>query len=274
MENDLLSQKNQIDQDANQEKVAVLAFYSFVHIESPEILLPKILLLAKRKYVKGTVIIAHEGVNGSISGSRENVERVIEEIKSLIKPKEFSAKINYCENHPFSRVKVKIKPEIVSLKYDGLDVDRFRGQYICSEDWDEFISSEDVITIDTRNKYETKVGTFKNAIDPYTETFREFPEWVQQNMDNLTGKKIAMFCTGGIRCEKSTALLKQMGVQDVYHLKGGILQYLEDTQNKNNMWQGECFVFDDRGAVAPDLKPSEGFWVTQGLTAKRVSYSK
>lgn len=258
----------------NNDQVAILSFYSFTNIENTDILLPKILLITKKKYVRGTIIIAQEGFNGSISGSEENVKLVVDEIRKMTDAQDINIKINYSDIQPFSRIKVKIKNEIVSLKYGSLDVENLKGEYIETHDWDNFIQRDDVITIDTRNDYEVKVGTFKHAVDPKTKTFREFPEWTKANIDSLKNKKVAMFCTGGIRCEKSTALLKQMGIEEVYHLKGGILQYLEDTNNSNNMWQGECFVFDDRGAVSTDLKPSEGFWVGRGQTAKSVSYSK
>ena len=254
--------------------IAILSFYSFTNIEDTNILLPKILLITKKKYVYGTIIIAHEGFNGSISGSEENMNLVVEEIQKITNTRDINIKINYSDIQPFSRIKVKIKDEIIALKFGSLDVENLKGQYIETRDWDNFIQRDDVIMVDTRNDYEVKVGTFKQAIDPKTETFREFPEWTKNNLDKLKDKKVAMFCTGGIRCEKSTALLKQMGVDEVYHLKGGILQYLEDTKNSNEMWQGECFVFDDRGAVSTDLKPSDGFWVRQGQTAKGVSYSK
>lgn len=145
-----------------------------------------------------------------------------------------------------------------------IDIASLKGEYIEANDWDKFISQDNVVVIDTRNDYEVCIGTFKGAIDPKTETFKQFPKWVEQNKDLLVGKKIAMYCTGGIRCEKSTAYLKKLGFNDVYHLKGGILQYLEDTHNHSNLWQGECFVFDDRRAVESDLSPAEGHWLQRG----------
>jgi len=262
------------DINENQEPVAVLSFYSFTNIEDPESLLPKLLFLAKKKYIKGTIIVSHEGMNGSISGKEENLHFLIEEMKKMTGAHEISVKVNYCDQQPFSKVKVKIKPEIVSLKIGHLDVENLKGEYVEPKDWDNFIAREDVILVDTRNDYEVKVGTFKGAVDPKTETFRDFPEWVEKNKDLFENKKIAMCCTGGIRCEKSTAYMKSLGYNEVYHLKGGILQYLEDTHNANGVWNGECFVFDDRGAVRSDLSPSEGFWVRRGQTAKSVSQSK
>ncbi len=259
---------------SEENKIAVLSFYSFTNIEDPAILLPKILLVTKKKYVRGTVLVAREGFNGSISGLEENVKLVVEEIRKITGAKDINVKINYCDEQPFSRIKVKIKEEIVALKFGELDVENLKGDYIKTYDWDNFIKRSDVITIDTRNEYEVKVGTFEGAVDPKTTTFREFPKWAISHIDLLKDKKIAMYCTGGIRCEKSTALLRKLGVEKVYHLKGGILQYLEDTKNVNGTWQGECFVFDDRGAVSPSLSPSDGFWVEKGQTAKSVSYNK
>ena len=257
-----------------EEKVAVLSFYSFVTIQDTNILLPKILHIAKKKYVRGTVLIAHEGFNGTISGSLDNVKFLLKEIEKLTNAQDINIKINYCDSQPFSKIKVKIKKEIVSMKYrENFDIEALKGEYIETKDWDQFISRKDVITIDTRNDYEVKIGTFKDSINPQTETFRQLPEWTDENIDFLKGKKVAMFCTGGIRCEKSTALLKDKGIEEVYHLKGGILQYLEDTGNPNKMWQGECFVFDDRGAVSEDLSPAEQFRVQRGQTAKSMAKS-
>lgn len=255
-------------------KVAVLSFYSFVDIPDIATLQPQILLFAKRKYVNGTVLLAKEGFNGSIAGDEENLYLLIAQLKKLTGAKDISVKVNYCDERPFSKMKVKLKKEIVALKFGDLDVENLKGEYIDSANWSDFIKRDDVVTIDTRNTYEIKVGTFEGAISPETETFSQLPEWTKNNIDLFEGKKVAMFCTGGIRCEKSTALLKSMGVEEVYHLNGGILQYLEDTKNQSGAWKGECFVFDDRGAVSPDLSPSEGFWVEEGQTAKSVSLGK
>ncbi len=254
--------------------VAVLSFYSFVNLPELEILLPKILLISKKKYIRGTIIIAHEGFNGSISGKEDNLHLVIEELRSLTNPKDINIKVNYCSTQPFSKIKVKIKNEIVSMKSGEIDVENLKGNYIETTDWDQFIKGSDVVVVDTRNSYEVKVGSFQKAIDPHTETFREFPEWAEKNSELFKNKKIAMFCTGGIRCEKSTAYMKTLGYEQVFHLRGGILQYLEDTKNKNGAWTGDCFVFDDRGAVDSDLSPSEGYWVQKGQTAKSVSINK
>lgn len=242
-------------------KISVLSFYSFTNIEDLESLLPKILYIGKRRMIRGTILIAKEGFNGSISGKEESVNFLVDEIKNLTLAKEINRKTNYCDKHPFQKLKVKIKQEIIAMAVGELDIENQKGEYIEPKDWDNFISQKDVVVVDTRNDYEITVGTFKNSIDPNTETFKQFPQWVENNKQLLAGKKVAMFCTGGVRCEKSTAYLKQVGFKDVYHLKGGILQYLEDTNNKNHLWQGECFVFDDRRAVTTDLSPAEGHWL-------------
>ncbi|ADE29633.1 oxygen-dependent tRNA uridine(34) hydroxylase TrhO [Rickettsia prowazekii] len=243
------------------ERITILSAYSFVNIIEPANLIPKLLLVGKKKYIRGTILLANEGFNSSFSGSYENVNIVLKQLIALTGSKDVNVKINYSPVHPFQKLKVRLKREIIAMNVKDLNVDVFKGHYIEPKDWDEFITKQNVILIDTRNEYEIDIGTFKSAINPRTETFKQFPAWVQQNHALLQGKKIAMFCTGGIRCEKSTSLLKSIGYNEVYHLKGGILQYLEDTHNKNNLWQGKCFVFDDRRAVADDLYPAEGYWL-------------
>lgn len=243
------------------DKIAVTSFYSFVNLKDIEILQPKIMLIALRKYIKGTILLAKEGFNGSFSGPQENIEHVLKEIIKLTNASDISVKTNYCNKHPFEKLKVKLKKEIVTLGIGELDVENLKGEYLSAEEWDEYLAKEDVVVIDTRNDYEVAIGTFKGAIDPKTPTFREFPQWVDDNKEKLKDKTILMCCTGGIRCEKSTAYMKHLGYEKVYHLKGGILQYLEDSNNKNQMWNGDCFVFDDRRAVTEELKPSEGHWL-------------
>ncbi len=245
-------------------KIAVTSFYSFVPITEMEILMPKLLLTAKKKSLRGTVLLAKEGFNGSISGSKTDVDLLLAQLIKLTKAEDVSIKTNYCEIHPFQKFKVKFKKEIVALGVGDIDVNAMKGTYIEPKDWDEFIAQDDVILVDTRNDYEVEIGTFKGAINPFTETFRELPKWVEQNKNLFEGKKIAMCCTGGIRCEKSTAYMKTLGYQEVYHLKGGILQYIEDTKNPNGIWDGECFVFDDRRAVDRELAPAEGYWLERG----------
>jgi len=264
----------ELENQNNEYSVAVLSFYSFVNLPEPEKILPKILLIAKKKYIKGTIIIAQEGFNGSISGEEANLHLLVEKLRNLTNPKDINIKVNYCTKQPFTKIKVKLKDEIVSMRSGSIDVENLKGEYIEASDWDQFIKESDVVVVDTRNSYEVKAGSFKKAIDPHTENFRDFPEWAKSNKELFENKKIAMFCTGGIRCEKSTAYMKTLGYEKIYHLKGGILQYLEDTKNKNGVWEGDCFVFDDRGAVNCDLLPTEGYWVQKGQTAKSVSINK
>ena len=243
------------------DQVAVTSFYSFANLDNIEILQPKIILIALRKYIKGTILLAKEGFNGTFSGSDKSIKHVLNEIKNLTNASEINIKTNYCHKHPFEKLKVKLKKEIVTLGVGDLDVQNLKGEYLLSEEWDEYLKKEDVVLIDTRNDYEITTGTFVGSIDPKTSTFRDFPKWVKENKDILEDKTILMCCTGGIRCEKSTAYMKHLGYEKVYHLKGGILQYLEDTNNKNQMWKGKCFVFDDRRAVGEDLAPAEGHWL-------------
>ena len=235
------------------EKVAILSFYSFVNVSDLEMLQSQLLYHCKRKMIKGTILIAPEGFNATICGDYDNVSFVLDKIKDLTGAIDVMSKFNYSDVMPFSRMKVKIKKEIISMGVGYLDVEKLKGDYISTKEWDEFISRDDVVLVDTRNDYEIEFGTFDGAVDPETKTFREFPKWVEDNKALLKDKKIAMCCTGGVRCEKSTAYMKSIGYDDVYHLEGGILQYLEDTKNENGKWKGECFVFDDRIAVDDDL---------------------
>lgn len=239
------------------DKVAILNFYSFVNIDHPELLIPKILLIAKKKMIKGTIIIANEGFNGGISGLKSDVDLILKELKSLTGSKEINVKVNYASEHPFHKIKIKIKPEIVTMGVRDLDVENFKGDYLDSVSWDEFLEKDNVVVVDTRNDYEVEAGTFKNSINPHTAAFRDFPKWVDDNPNIFKGKTILMCCTGGIRCEKSTAYMKSAGYKNVYHLEGGILRYLEETKNKKGKWRGDCFVFDDRSAVDDDLAPTK-----------------
>lgn len=220
-------------------------------------LIPKILLVGKKKSIRGTILLAKEGFNGSISGTVETTQILLKELISITGATEVNIKTNYDDIHPFHKLKVKLKPEIIAMGLGEMDVQNLKGDYIETKDWDKFIAGDNVVVVDTRNDYEVEVGTFEGAINPFTETFKQFPKWAQDNADMMKGKKVAMFCTGGVRCEKSTAYMKTLGFEEVYHLKGGILQYLEDTGNKDGKWQGECFVFDDRRAVDDELKPGE-----------------
>ncbi len=239
------------------DSIAILNSYAFVYIKNTEELMFKILRLSSRKAIKGTVILAQEGFNLGVSSSLENVTSLIELIakETGIDNDKINTKLNYSHLHPFKKLKVKIKSEIVQMGILDMNTSELAGKYIETKNWDHFIAKPNVIVIDTRNNYEVSEGSFANSVNPKTNSFQEFPSWAKQNHNLFENKKVAMFCTGGIRCEKSTAFLKTLGINEVYHLKGGILQYLEDTKNINNNWQGKCFVFDDRRIVDKDLAP-------------------
>jgi UPF0176 protein len=231
----------------------VCALYKFVSLPDFEEKREPLLSVMLENGIKGTLLLAHEGINGTVSGSREGIDSLLAwlETDERLKPIEF--KESFHEVEPFKRTKVKLKKEIVTLGVEGIDPNKVVGTYVDAKDWNALISDPDVVLVDTRNDYEVQVGTFKGAINPDTETFREFPEYVAKNLDPNKHKKVAMFCTGGIRCEKSTAFMKQQGFDEVYHLKGGILKYLEDVPEAESMWEGECFVFDDRVTVDHQL---------------------
>ncbi len=244
----------------------ISTFYRFVKLPDYERIREEMLFFCKKTGLKGTILIANEGINATIAGTKEQIEKFFYYLDKDKKLADMEWKASYSEFQPFGKMKVRLKKEIVRMAVDELDIDK-RGEYIEAKDWDQFISDPEVIVIDTRNDYEVQLGKFSKAINPKTAIFRKFPEWVQENLIKEKNKKIAMYCTGGIRCEKSTSLLKNMGFNQVYHLKGGILKYLEDTENKNNMWQGDCFVFDERIAVNDKLEPvPEDNWI---ITIKR-----
>lgn len=238
-------------------KIHIRAFYRFIDLPNYEKLKKPFMQFVKAHDMKGTILLASEGINATVSAPEEVIEKFWYFLDQNKNFNNMPYKESYSNFHPFERMKVRLKKEIVRLAVDDLDVTK-RGQYVKGEDWDKLISEPEVTLIDTRNDYEYHYGTFKNAINPKTQDFRELPEWVDKNLDPKKHKKVAMFCTGGIRCEKSTALMLEKGFEEVYHLEGGVLQYFEDTKNKNDKWQGSCFVFDDRIAVTPDLKPVEG----------------
>ncbi|MEL0035895.1 MAG: rhodanese-related sulfurtransferase, partial [Gammaproteobacteria bacterium] len=207
------------------------------------------------KEICGTLLLAREGINGTVAGSPENIDALLAWLNKDERLNPIETKQSYTEEKPFKRTKVKLKKEIVTMGVEDIDPNKSVGTYVQAKDWNELIQSPDVVLVDTRNEYEYEVGTFKDAVNPHTESFREFPDYVKENLDPNKHKRVAMFCTGGIRCEKSTAYLKQQGFEEVYHLKGGILQYLEDVPKEESLWEGECFVFDDRVTVNHDLEP-------------------
>ncbi len=212
----------------------------------------------RRHGVRGTLLLAPEGINGTIAGTSEGVAAILDTIRQLPGCADLDVKLSSAATMPFHRLKVRVKREIVTMGQPGIDPLASAGTYVEAQDWNALISDPDTIVIDTRNGYEVAVGSFAGAINPEIATFRNFPEWFQKVREGLLGSgkqpKVAMFCTGGIRCEKSTAFLKQEGVEDVFHLKGGILKYLETVPEQDSLWQGECFVFDQRVTIGHGLQ--------------------
>lgn len=235
----------------------VCALYKFVTLENFEQLRQPLHDLMVEQGVRGTLLLAKEGINGTIAGSREGIDAVLAWLKSDPRLAALDYKESFDDSNPFYRTKVKLKREIVTLGVEGIDPKRVVGTYVKPQDWNALISDPDVVLIDTRNDYEVQIGTFKNAVNPQTDSFREFPQYVKDNLDPQKHKKVAMFCTGGIRCEKSTAYLKEQGFDEVYHLEGGILKYLEEVPEEQTLWEGECFVFDNRVSVNHRLEKGE-----------------
>ncbi|WP_373085549.1 rhodanese-related sulfurtransferase [Sneathiella sp.] len=234
--------------------VIVAALYKFVALPDYEELHPKLLNLCKSLGIQGTLLLAEEGINGTVSGSREAIDGLLAFLSSDPRFDDLQYKESINETRPFYRMKVRLKKEIVTLGAPGLDPRQTVGTYVKPEDWDTLISDPDVLLVDTRNDYEVEVGTFKGAINPQTKSFRDFKAFVEEKLDASQHKKVAMFCTGGIRCEKSTSYLLAKGFENVYHLQGGILKYLEDVPAEDSSWEGECFVFDQRVTVNGKLE--------------------
>ncbi|MEM9330858.1 MAG: rhodanese-related sulfurtransferase [Pseudomonadota bacterium] len=235
-------------------KFLVAAFYHFVELDDYVALQPDILACAQANEVMGTILLAREGINGTVSGPQAGVLALLQKLRSDVRLKGLEHKESWATENPFYRMKVRLKNEIVTMGVEGVSPINAVGQYVDPEDWNALIEDPDVVVIDTRNDYEVSIGTFKGAVDPETTSFREFPEWLKQQENLAKDKKIAMFCTGGIRCEKSTALLKSEGFENVFHLKGGILKYLETIPESESLWNGQCFVFDQRVSVGHGLE--------------------
>lgn len=233
----------------------VAALYHFVPIEDPEAFRDAVHDVMDANKVRGTILVASEGINGTVSGSREGVDALLAFLKGQPGLQGLEHKESYTDECPFLRTKVRLKKEIVTLGIEGVDPNRSVGTYVDPENWNDLISQDDVILIDTRNDYEYQIGTFKGSVNPETRSFREFPAYVKETLDPRQKPKVAMFCTGGIRCEKATSWLKEEGFEEVYHLKGGILNYLEKVDADASLWEGECFVFDGRVTVDHDLNP-------------------
>lgn len=242
--------------------LTVAALYKFAPFDEPARLRAPLLDLCRQQGVCGTLLLAGEGINGTIAGSDSAIARVIAHIRALPGCAELDVKYSAAATPPFGRMKVRLKREIVTLGIAGVDAAHGAGHYVQPVDWNDFLADPDTIVIDTRNAYEVAIGSFDGAIDPATRSFSEFPAWWQANRAAFEGKRIAMFCTGGIRCEKSTAFLRGEGVEDVYHLKGGILAYLEQVPADQSRWHGECFVFDERVSVGHGLVA--GDWSVSG----------
>ena len=234
------------------------AMYYFVSLPDFEKFREPLLNFCVSKGIKGTLLLADEGINGTLAGPEKSIHELLDFLKNdpIFKDnfKDLSHKESWSNKHPFYRMKVKLKKEIVTLGVLGVSPTKVVGQYVKPQDWNSIISDPEVVLIDTRNDYEYAIGTFKNAINPKTNTFREFPEYVKTHFDPKKHKKVAMFCTGGIRCEKASSYMMTEGFDEVYHLEGGILKYLEEVKQEESLWQGECFVFDQRVAVKHGLE--------------------
>ncbi|WP_312525069.1 rhodanese-related sulfurtransferase [Paracoccus sp. (in: a-proteobacteria)] len=231
----------------------VAALYHFTRFPDPAALQAPLLALCEAGGIKGTLLLAREGINGTIAGPRAGIDAVLAHIRTLPGCAAFEWKESPAAEMPFARMKVRLKREIVTMGQPDVDPTASVGHYVEAKDWNALISAPDVAVIDTRNDYEVEIGTFDGAVDPGTKSFRDFPAWWQENAHRFHNKRIAMFCTGGIRCEKSTNFLLSQGIPEVYHLKGGILKYLEDVPQDDSKWQGECFVFDKRVSLGHGL---------------------
>ena len=234
--------------------LTICALYKFTRLDDFEEIQGPLKIFLDSLNIRGTLLLAKEGVNGTIAGDNDSIMKSLDYLQKDERLVGLEYKFSYSEKPPFKRLKVKLKKEIVTLGVSDIDPIFSSGTYVKPADWNELINDPDVVLIDTRNNYEFEIGSFKGSINPNTETFREFPAYTKNNLEKYRDKKIAMFCTGGIRCEKSTAYLKSKGFENVFHLQGGILKYLEEIKEDESLWEGECFVFDDRVAVKHNLE--------------------
>ena len=235
----------------------VATFYKFTTLDDHAALQPVFEARCRELDVRGIILLAEEGINATISGTRASVIELIEFLKKDPRLSDLGWKESTAKTQPFRKLRVRLKKEIVTMGVEGIDPAHLVGTYVPPEEWNDLISEPDVLVIDTRNDYEIEIGTFEGAVDPEISTFGELPEWIERNISVDDQPRVAMFCTGGIRCEKSTALLKQAGVKDVYHLEGGILKYLENVPEERSLWKGQCFVFDERVSVGHGLEVGE-----------------
>ena len=237
------------------------AMYHFVSLPHFKDLREPLLNFCVSQSIKGTILLADEGINGTVAGPEKSILELLDSLKTDLffegNFKSLAHKESWSDKHPFYRMKVKLKKEIVTLGVPGVSPTKMVGTYVKPQDWNAIISDPEVVLIDTRNDYEYAIGSFKNAMNPKTNTFREFPDYVKTHFDPKKHKKVAMFCTGGIRCEKASSYMMSEGFDEVYHLEGGILKYLEDVKPDESLWQGECFVFDQRVAIKHGLQVGE-----------------
>lgn len=245
-----------MDRSTPDKPFRVAALYRFVRIADPAALRADLAPFCCGQGIKGTLLLAPEGINGTVAGSDAAIEALVERLGTHGLT-DLEIKFSRASSMPFHRLKVRLKAEIVTLGRPGVDPLLSVGTYVDPSDWNALIADPDTIVIDTRNDYEVAIGTFRGAVDPATKSFREFPGWAEANRGMLEGRKVAMFCTGGIRCEKATAFVRSLGLEDVYHLKGGILKYLEEVPASESLWDGECFVFDERVSVGHGLEEGE-----------------
>lgn len=235
----------------------IAALYHFARIADPAALCAPLRTLGQAQGLRGSLLVAQEGVNGTIAGSRKGIDAMLARLRAIPGCAGLEHKESHAEEQPFGRLKVRLKREIVTMGQPGIDPVARVGHYVDPADWNALIAAPDVAVIDTRNGYEVGIGTFAGAVDPGTASFREFPAWWEENKARFHNKRIAMFCTGGIRCEKSTNYLLGQGVDQVFHLRGGILKYLEEVPPEDSLWQGECYVFDKRVSVGHGLVPGQ-----------------
>ncbi|MEQ1944725.1 rhodanese-related sulfurtransferase [Mesorhizobium sp. VNQ89] len=232
----------------------VAALYRFVRLDRCDELRAPLAAFCCGRGIKGTLLLAREGINGTVAGSEKAIAELIAHLEDMPEFAGLDVKYSSADEMPFHRMKVRLKQEIVTMGVADIDPLADAGAYVAPSDWNALIADPGTVVIDTRNDYEVRLGTFAGALDPETQSFRDFPAWVERHRAELEGKKVAMFCTGGIRCEKATAYVRSLGIEDVFHLKGGILKYLEEVPASESLWQGECFVFDERVSVAHGLE--------------------
>lgn len=241
----------------------VAAFYKFTQLKDTKAIKAELSQICISSKIKGTILIASEGINGTVSGPSTGIKKLINWLNNDIRFQEISPKFSFAKKPPFNRLKIRLKKEIVTMGQPNIDPTNVRGEYVKPEDWHTLVTNPDTLLIDVRNNYEISIGSFKNSLNPQTNSFRDFPNWVKDHLANLPHNKrpknIAMFCTGGIRCEKASSYLVSNGFKNVFHLEGGILKYLENIPKEKSIWEGECFVFDQRVSVLHGLKPGNNF---------------